>query len=57
MNKELIREKLIELKENAIFPSREDEDSIEHVDMGYKEVMEILQGAIDLLSPTLGDPL
>lgn len=27
---------------NAIFPSKEDEDSIEHVDMGYTEFIELI---------------
>ena len=31
------------LLENAIFESNEDEDTIEHVDMGYAEFMEKLR--------------
>lgn len=37
------KEKLLAEIDNAIFLSKEDDDTIEHVDMGYKEFMEKLK--------------
>lgn len=51
MTRELTYYKLKALKDNAIFESKEDEDSIEHIDMGYAELMELLEEALIYLEP------
>ncbi len=35
-------DEIVGIIENAVFPSDEDEDSIEHVDMGYSKFMDLI---------------